>query len=111
MAVQQLAQQGGIRLLVRPYIEGEIPKETYLVLAATDSRNVNQAVYRECKDKGILVNVCSDRKLCDFYFPGIVQGEDLVVGVTANGKDHRLARKLTEEIRKLTEGFSGGSCV
>ena len=76
-AVQQLARQGDIRLLARPYIEGEIPPSTYLVLAATDCENVNKAVCEECRIKGILVNVCSDKELCDFYFPGIVKQEDL----------------------------------
>lgn len=97
--VVELAQQGAVRLLLRPYREGEIPPKTYLVLAATDSAKVNRAVSQECREKGILVNVCSDRSLCDFYFPGIVMQENLVVGVTAGGMDHGLARRATEGIR------------
>lgn len=100
-AVKELAQQGSVRLLLHPYIEGEIPPDTYMVLAATDSQKVNETVCQECREKGILVNVCSDKSLCDFYFPGIIQQEDLVVGVTAGGADHGLARKVTEKIRKM----------
>lgn len=99
-AVLEMARRGAVRLLSRPFREGELSPKTYLTLAATDSAEVNRAVYRECREKGILVNVCSDRTLCDFYFPGIVQQENLVVGVTACGTDHGLARRATEGIRQ-----------
>lgn len=99
--VRELAQGGAVRLLPRSYIEGEISPETYLVLAATDNAGINQAVCRECREKGVLVNVCSDKSLCDFYFPGIAREESLVVGVTAGGTDHGLARRATEGIRQL----------
>lgn len=102
-AVKELAQQGSVRLLLRPYMEGEIPSDTYMVLAATDSQRVNETVSRECRKKGILVNVCSDKALCDFYFPGVIQQAPLVVGVTAGGADHGLARRATEKIRKMCE--------
>ncbi len=106
--VLELAQEGRLLLLPRPYREGELSRETYLALAATDNTKINQAVYRECREKGILVNVCSDKALCDFYFPGIVKQDDLVVGVTAGGADHGLARRVTEGIRRFcqeTEDF------
>jgi siroheme synthase (precorrin-2 oxidase/ferrochelatase) len=47
------------------------------------------------------VNASSDRTLCDFYFPGIVREENVVVGVTASGEDHTCARHVTEQIRNL----------
>ncbi|MCD8197338.1 MAG: bifunctional precorrin-2 dehydrogenase/sirohydrochlorin ferrochelatase [Lachnospiraceae bacterium] len=82
------------------YAEGSIPDDAWMVLAATDDAAVNEAIWHECKAKGILVNVCSDRKLCDFQFPGIAFQENLVIGVNAGGNDHRLARSWTEKIQK-----------
>ena len=38
---------------------------------------------------------------CDFYFPGIVQNGNVVVGVTASGSDHKEARKTVEKIRSI----------
>ena len=69
-----------------------------MVLAATDIRQVNDAIYIEAKDLQIPVNVCDCKEECDFYFPGIVRESGLVIGVTANGADHRLAREATERI-------------
>lgn len=103
--VHRLARAGKVRYLPRPYIEGEIPGDTCLVLAATGDREVNRAVYRECKEKGIPVNVSSQKELCDFYFPGIIQEESLTVGVTAGGRDHALARRATEYLRQAVKNF------
>lgn len=86
----------------RRYREGDL-KGADMVLAATDIRQVNHAIYVEAKDLQIPVNVCDCKEECDFYFPGIVRESGLVIGVTANGADHRLAREATERIRNLFE--------
>ena len=50
-----------------------------------------------------LVNVCSDRNKCDFYFPGVAQHGNMVVGISAGGKDHRRVRQLKARIESLME--------
>lgn len=74
-----------------------------LVLACTDDPELNGEVYSVCKCLGIPVNVCSDRRKCDFYFPGIVARDNVVIGVTAGGTDHRKAREVREKIERLLE--------
>ena len=71
------------------------------VLAAVDDGAVNKAVFRACRARGIPVNCSDDRTRCDFYFPGIVQNGNVVIGVTASGSDHKEARKTVEKIRSI----------
>lgn len=101
--LKSLAQaQENLRLEYRRYRSGELREDsTDIVIAATDQEQVNDMIFRECTHKDIPVNVASDKEKCDFYFPGIVQQGDITVGVTAGGKDHRKAAKVTEQIRKL----------
>ena len=71
-----------------------------LVLAATDSREVNRAVQAECRESGIPVNVADDRNLCDFYFPSVVMTDDVVIGINSGGTDPgkvKGTRKLIEK--------------
>ena len=77
----------------------ETDKFTFVLAAATPE--VNAQVVRECRKKNIPVNNASDRDQCDFYFPGIVQNGNVVVGVTASGSDHKEARKTVEKIRSI----------
>ena len=50
-----------------------------------------------------MVNNCSDRNKCDFYFPGVAQCGNVVVGISAGGKDHRRVRQLRTRIERLME--------
>ena len=70
------------------------------VLAATDDREVELAVYRECKEKKIPVNIASDQTLCDFQFPALIRQDGLVIGVNSGGGDHRKVRRASAGIRE-----------
>ena len=75
----------------------------YMVIAATNDRKLNDEIHRVCREEGIYVNVASDRESCDFYFPGIYMRDEMVVGVTASGLDHKKAKRVREEIQKALE--------
>jgi len=74
-----------------------------MVLAATDDSALNAEIARSCRERGIPVNVASDRTLCDFYFPGVVRRGDIVAGVTASGRDHAAAKRATRAVREALE--------
>lgn len=98
--LNRMEEEGKIRILRKKYESGDLA-DADLVIAATNDRRTNEDVYRVCRARGILVNVCSDKHMCDFYFPGLAEREDVVVGVTANGTNHKRAKKVTEKIREL----------
>ena len=97
--VQEMAKLGQIELVQRPVKRSDFTM-AYMVLAATNDHKLNDDIYRVCKEEGIYVNVSSDRDKCDFYFPGVYMKENVVVGVTASGTDHFLARRVREEIQR-----------
>jgi siroheme synthase-like protein len=74
-----------------------------IVLAATGDAELNATICDDCRLRSIPVNASSDRTLCDFYFPGIVREENVVVGVTASGKDHAGARWVSEKMREMLD--------
>ena len=60
-------------------------------------------IYRVCKEEGIYVNVADDKNKCDFYFPGIYMHDEVVVGITASGLNHKRARKVRVAIQEAME--------
>ncbi|MCD8153992.1 MAG: bifunctional precorrin-2 dehydrogenase/sirohydrochlorin ferrochelatase [Clostridiales bacterium] len=98
----EMGKAGKVRLYTRPVRHADF-EGAYMVLAATNNRKLNDEIYRICKQEGIYVNVASDREKCDFYFPGIFIEEEVVVGITASGIDHKKARRVREEIQKALE--------
>ena len=92
-------RQGKLMLDYHIYQPGELIKEDF-VLAATDNAQVNDAIFRECRQKQIPVNVSSDKEKCDFYFPAIVQEQDITIGIASGGRDHRKVAEMAKRIRE-----------
>ena len=95
-----MEKAGMLRIKRKNYEREDIYDADY-VIAATNDHQINSDIYSACKCMGITVNVCSDKNKCDFYFPGIVKKDNLVVGITASGNNHKAARETSDRIRKL----------
>lgn len=93
--VRTLEAEGEIKLICKKYEKEDIAG-AFIVLAATDEADLNKQIYNDCKEKDIIVNISSDKSLCDFYFPGIVKQGTMVVGVSASGTAHKKARLVRE---------------
>ena len=104
-ALRQLAAAGEITWHARTFEEADLDGAA-IVLAATGDEVADTGIWRLCRERGIWVNVASDKDKCDFYFPGIARRGSVVVGVTAGGADHKKARETTEAIRKLLDNNS-----
>ncbi len=102
--IRQLKEEGRIRWVCDVYRK-EMLKGAELVLAATDDAACNEQIIKDCKAGGILVNASSKKELCDFYFPGIVRQGDLVVGISASGRNHREVKEAREKIERALKEF------
>lgn len=102
----EMGKAGQIISQIRPVKRSDFVR-AYMVIAATNDGKLNDDIYRVCKEEGIYVNVASDKDKCDFYFPGVVMEDELVVGITASGLDHKKARRVREEIQKILEKAAG----
>ena len=95
--VEAYAGQGKLELRIKPYAASDLEGADY-VLAATNDQSINHQIYEKCREGNIPVNVADDKEKSDFYFPGVVRKNGITVGVTAEGKDHELAKKATRAI-------------
>lgn len=100
--LERFADDGAISLVRKEY-DPSVFDGADIAFICTNNHEVNDEAWAECRRRNILVNVSSDRFKCDFYFPGVVQSEGMVVGVSAGGKDHRRVRQLSARIRRLLE--------
>lgn len=83
---------------VEPSSVGEhIPDETSLVIAALGSEEINSAIAKNCRDRGILVNVVDVPDPSTVLFQGISKAGDLTVSISTAGRCPFLARKIREE--------------
>ena len=67
-----------------------------IVIATTDNVDVNIQVYKDCKQRNILVNVADNPPYCDFYMGGIVTKGNVKVAISTNGKSPTTAKRLRQ---------------
>ncbi len=72
-----------------------------LVVAATDSQEVNAWVSRSAEARNIPVNVVDDRELSSFIMPAIVDRSPVIVAVGSSGDAPVLTRRLREQLEAL----------
>ena len=102
--IRQWAQEGKICLKQRAYVPQDLDGMR-MVCAATSQNVLNEEIGQECRKKGILVNVCSDKMQCDFHFPGIVKNDSYVVGINGGGRNHHGVAELRGKVEKCLEDW------
>jgi precorrin-2 dehydrogenase/sirohydrochlorin ferrochelatase len=106
-AVAEWARLGVIRWEARSFetkdVDGAI-----LVVAATSLREVNEAVFRAARSRGILCNAVDDPDRCDFYYGSLVRRGDLQVAISTAGQSPALAQRLRHDIEaRISPEYAG----
>ena len=96
-ALDELAARAAIRVERRVYRAGDLDG-AFLVVAATNVRAVNEAVVRDARGAGALVNVVDDPAACDVTVPAVVRRGDVTLAVSTGGRSPGVARYLREEL-------------
>jgi precorrin-2 dehydrogenase / sirohydrochlorin ferrochelatase len=81
----------------RPYREGDLDG-AFLAFAATDRREVNAAVAREARERGIPINVADKPSEGDFALPSTLRRGRLQVAVSTGGASPTLAQRIRREL-------------
>jgi uroporphyrin-III C-methyltransferase/precorrin-2 dehydrogenase/sirohydrochlorin ferrochelatase len=95
--VRQLAREGRIEWVQRPFEPSDLDGN-FLVVAASGSPAVNQAVYLGSVERNIQCNSVDDIPNCDFFFGSIVRRGDLQIAISTAGESPALAQRLRREI-------------
>ncbi|MDX7922928.1 siroheme synthase CysG [Aeromonas media] len=96
----ELAANGSIEWLAGEFAPQQLAGK-WLVVAATDRREVNALVYQSANQAGIFANVVDDPKRSSFIMPSIIDRSPLMVAISSGGKAPVLARLLREKLEAL----------
>lgn len=75
-------------------------ERVFLVVVATSFRELNEEVYRQAQERGVLCNVVDDPMHCDFYYPAVVRRGALQIAISTDGKSPALAQRLRQELER-----------
>lgn len=104
-SVERLVNTHQLTWLKHNYQAGHLV-DINLVIAATDSIEVNQAVAQESASLKLLTNVVDQPELCTYITPAIIDRSPMIIAMSSSGSAPILLRMLREQIEKsLPSGY------
>ena len=95
----------GAVIIRREFQPEDITDGLSLVIAATNRREINQLVHDTAKAKGIPVNVCDCQSECDFFFPSLINHDNVSVSVCSAGISSSLTHRLSNKLREVWDSW------
>ena len=96
-AVAEWARLGVLRWEAREFRTEDLDG-AFLAVAATSLPEVNDAVFREARSRGVLCNAVDDPERCDFYYGALVRRGNLQVAISTGGHSPALAQRLRKDL-------------
>lgn len=78
----------------------EYIRNSLVVIAATDDRQVNLQIYRDCKELDILVNMVDGSVKSEIIFPAQALDGRLSISVSTDGLYPLLSKKIKHEVKE-----------
>src|ERR1700686_5764777 len=104
--VREWANAGKIELELRAFSLSDLD-DKFLAVVATASRSLNERIYLEAQQRGVLCNVVDVPDLCDFFYPAVVRRGDLQIAISTAGQSPSLAQKLRQQLeRQFGDGYT-----
>ena len=106
LEIREFAAEGKLEWIQRRFEVSDLDGN-FVVIAATNSPEVNASVYRGAVERNILCNSVDDIPNCDFFFGSVVSRGDLQIAISTAGESPTLAQHLRREIDEQLPGDLG----
>ena len=96
--LQRLAGEGTIRWEQREYAGPQDLEGVFIVIASTDSTDINIRIYEDAERRAMLVNIVDVPPLCNFILPAIVRTGPVAIAISTAGASPALAKRMKRQI-------------
>ena len=86
--------------IIEDVYKEEYIKNSFIVVAATNNKEINQKIGIYCRNNGKLVNVVDDIDLSNYTVPSYVKRGDLLISISTGGKSPSLSSKIKRELEE-----------
>lgn len=93
----ELAEKKSLTLKKRHYQTSDLAG-TFLVIGATNDKDVNWRIHSDAEHLGKLCNIADHPEACNFILPSVVSRGDLLITVSTSGKSPAFAKKLRQDL-------------
>ena len=98
--LEAFKKKGLISHIGRLYRRGDM-KSAFVVIAATDSREINLKVVADAAIHHALLNVVDNPPLCNFIVPSVLRRGPLTIAISTGGVSPAMARTIRKSLEEL----------
>lgn len=98
--LEPLSREEKFIWIKRPYQRGDL-QGAFLVIAATNDPQVQEAVFKEAEERGLPCNVVDKPEFCTFFVPSTLKRGNLLIAISTSGASPAVARRLRETLESL----------
>ncbi len=84
----------------------ELVKKYFLVVAATDDKELNDRISHVCMNENILVNNVSSKTEMNAMFTAVVKNDEFQIGIGSYGKSCRRSKALKGKVQEIIDEIS-----
>jgi precorrin-2 dehydrogenase / sirohydrochlorin ferrochelatase len=95
--LDELEALDGVEVARRPWSPADLDG-AFLIVGSSEDAGERDAIAREARARGALVNVMDDVPNCDWAAPAIVRRGDLALAISTGGASPALARRVREDL-------------
>jgi siroheme synthase-like protein len=102
--IKELEKNSLLEILRSEYHERFL-EGAFLVIVATNNRDINEKVAMDAHTKGVFSNVADSQEDSDFLFPAIVKRGEIVIGITTSGGYPALGSHIKKHVESMLPDY------
>ena len=102
--LKDLSKKNKVKLIQKIYSK-DLLENFEIIFCATDNKQINLTVARDCKEENKLLNVADVPELCDFILPAVVKRGDLTISVSSQGRAPFFAKEIKNKIDHIFPSY------
>lgn len=102
--LDDIIKNKGIKFINRKFQYGDIKKiNPFLVIAATNSREVNKEILKEAEETKTLHIIADCKEECDCYFPAVAESNSYIAGIVSKDGNHLGVSETAKKLRSILQ--------
>ncbi|MBN1572066.1 MAG: glutamyl-tRNA reductase [Deltaproteobacteria bacterium] len=98
--LKRLIDEGKVKY-VKGRFKEELLDDVFICVSAVGDDETDSEIERQCRGRGVLVNVVDVPERCDFYFPSVVSRGDLTIAISSGGVSPAMTKKIRQDMEVI----------
>lgn len=103
--IKNISEKFQIKWIQNQFDESLIKEDFFMAFICTDNNGLNFRAAKYLKNRGMLINVCDNKDISDFYTTAVFTFEDTTISVSSKGRNPERSKRVKNLLQKLLNNY------